>query len=49
MDLAAAEQLAPVLGRLFDPKRVAPIADAVLDYETAEEFARVVDARVYGS
>ena len=41
----AAENLAPVLGSLSDPERMAAIADAVLDCETAEEFsARIADA-----
>ena len=41
----AAENLAPLLGSLSDPERMAAIADAVLDCETAEEFsARIADA-----
>ena len=41
----AAENLAPVLASLSDPDRMPAIADAVLDCETAEEFAaRIADA-----
>ena len=41
----AAGRLVPVLGSLSDPERIAAIADAVLDCETAEEFiARAANA-----
>ena len=41
----ATENLAPLLGSLSDPERMAAIADAVLDCEAAEEFsARIADA-----
>ena len=41
----AAENLAPVLAGLSDPDRMPAIADAVLDCETAEEFAaRIANA-----
>ena len=35
---SAAGQLLPVLDRISDPEDIAPIADAVIECETAEEF-----------
>ena len=35
---SAAGQLLPVLDRISDPKDIAPIADAVIECETAEDF-----------
>ena len=42
---SAAGQLLPVLDRISDPEDIAPIADAVIECETAEEFLE----RVRGS
>ena len=42
---SAAGQLLPVLDRISDPEEIAPIADAVIECETAEEFLE----RVRGS
>ena len=42
---AAAGQLLPVLDRISDPEDIAPIADAVIECETAEKFLE----RVRGS
>ena len=39
----AVEQLAPALEQVSDPERIAAVADAVLECQTAEEF--IVRAR----